>query len=209
MRISRIEIENFRNFRHLDVAIAAHAVIVGENKIGKSNLLYALRLLLDPSLPDSARQLKGEDFWDGLPRPLTKDDVIKVSLEFADFKDDDRFLAVLGEFLISSEPMVARLSYVFGPSGVEDDEPLKESDYDFFIYGGDKPESRISSEFRRRLPMDFSLRFAMPRAILRIGDARRFDLYLTRYQLSSIEAPLKQLQKTSRMPQRRSRRPRK
>lgn len=154
MRISRIEIENFRNFRHLDVAIAAHAVIVGENKIGKSNLLYALRLLLDPSLPDSARQLKGEDFWDGLPRPLTKDDVIKVSLEFADFEDDDRFLAVLGEFLISSEPMVARLSYVFGPSGVEDDEPLKESDYDFFIYGGDKPESRISSEFRRRLPMD-------------------------------------------------------
>lgn len=154
MRISRIQIENFRNFHHLDVAVAAHAVIVGENKIGKSNLLYALRLVLDPSLPDSARQLKEEDFWDGLPRPLTKDDVVTISVDFAEFEDDDRLLAVLGEFLVSTEPMVSRLTYVFGPSASEGDEPIKESDYEFFIYGGDKPESRISSEFRRRLPLD-------------------------------------------------------
>ncbi len=154
MRISRVQIENFRNFRHLDVAVAAHAVIVGENKIGKSNLLYALRLVLDPALPDSARQLKEEDFWDGLPRPLTKDDVITISVDFAEFEDDDRLLAVLGEFLISTEPMVSRLTYVFGPSGGGDDEPIKESDYEFFIYGGEKPESRIGTEFRRRLPLD-------------------------------------------------------
>jgi putative ATP-dependent endonuclease of OLD family len=72
MRISRIQIEHFRNFQRLDVAVAAHAVIVGENKIGKSNLLYALRLVLDPALPDSARQLKEEDFWDGLPSEARK-----------------------------------------------------------------------------------------------------------------------------------------
>ena len=62
MRISRIQIQNFRNFHDFDIALGEHAVIVGENKIGKSNLLFALRLLLDPSLPDSARQLKEEDF---------------------------------------------------------------------------------------------------------------------------------------------------
>jgi|SRR5579862_3765920 len=154
MRISRVQIENFRNFHHLDVALDAHAVIVGENKIGKSNLLYALRLVLDPSLPDSARQLKEEDLWDGLPRPLTKNDVITISVDFAEFENDDRLLAVLGEFLISTEPMVSRLTYVFGPSVSEGDEPIKESDYESFVYGGDKPESRISSEFRRRLPLD-------------------------------------------------------
>ncbi len=153
MHISNIRIENFRNFHELDVAIGEHAVIVGENKIGKSNLLYALRLVLDPSLPDSARQLKVEDFWDGLARPLTKDDVITISVDFADFEDDDRYLAVLGEFLISPEPMVSRLTYVFGPLSAED-EPIKESDYEFIIYGGDKPESRVGSEFRRRLPLD-------------------------------------------------------
>ena len=154
MRISHVQIQNFRNFQVLDVSVAAHAVIVGENKIGKSNLLYALRLVMDPALPDSARQLKEEDFWDGLPRPLTKDDVITVSVDFAEFEDDDRLLAVLGEFLISTEPMVSRLTYVFGPSGNEGDEAIKESDYEFFVYGGDKPESRIGTEFRRRLPLD-------------------------------------------------------
>jgi putative ATP-dependent endonuclease of the OLD family len=154
MRISRVQIENFRNFHHLDVAVGEHAVIVGENKIGKSNLIFALRLLMDPSLPDSARQLKEEDFWDGLPRPLTKGDVIQISLQFADFEDEDKFLAVLGEYPISSEPMVSRLTYIFGPTAVDHDEPIKESDYEFFIYGGDKPDARVGSDFRRRLPLD-------------------------------------------------------
>ena len=44
MRISRIHITNFRNFRVLTLDLAGNAVIVGENKIGKTNLLYALRL---------------------------------------------------------------------------------------------------------------------------------------------------------------------
>lgn len=154
MRISRVQIRNFRNFSHLDVSLSEHAVIVGENKIGKSNLLYALRLVLDPSLPDSARQLKLEDFWDGLDRPLSEDDEIRITLDFADFEDDEKLLAVLGEFLVSAEPMVARLTYVFGPGLADKEQTLKESDYDFFIFGGDKPENRISSEFRRRLPMD-------------------------------------------------------
>ena len=34
-----------------------------------------MRLLLDPSLPDSARQLRLDDFWDGLKRPLKAEDV--------------------------------------------------------------------------------------------------------------------------------------
>jgi putative ATP-dependent endonuclease of OLD family len=70
MRITRITITNFRNFEALDVRLADHSVIVGANAVGKSNLLYALRLVLDPSLPDTARHLRTEDFWDGIPRPI-------------------------------------------------------------------------------------------------------------------------------------------
>lgn len=66
MRISRIKINNFRNFEEFDVAVGESAVIVGENGVGKSNLIHALRLILDPTLADSARQLRNEDFWDGL-----------------------------------------------------------------------------------------------------------------------------------------------
>ncbi|MBZ5683599.1 MAG: AAA family ATPase [Acidobacteriia bacterium] len=97
MYISRIQIKNFRNFHELDVELGENAVIVGENKIGKSNLLHALRLLLDPSLPDSARQLRDQDFWDGLTRPLGKKDVITIAIDLADFEKDDRISAVLGE----------------------------------------------------------------------------------------------------------------
>ena len=89
MRISRIQVTNFRNFSSLDVNLREHAVIVGENKIGKSNLLFALRLLLDPSLPDSARELREEDFWDGLERPLGNDDRIVISIDMADFEHDE------------------------------------------------------------------------------------------------------------------------
>jgi putative ATP-dependent endonuclease of OLD family len=55
MWLSRITIKNFRDFKFLDVKL-------GENKIGKTNLLFALRLILDPSLPDSARRLRFDDF---------------------------------------------------------------------------------------------------------------------------------------------------
>ena len=45
MHLSRIRISNFRNFSELDVSLGGNVVVVGENRVGKSNLLYALRLL--------------------------------------------------------------------------------------------------------------------------------------------------------------------
>ncbi len=85
MRLSRIVIKNFRNLKHLDVRLGQHAVVLGENKVGKTNLLFALRLILDATLPDSARKLRLDDFWDGLARPLKADAAIEVSVEFRDF----------------------------------------------------------------------------------------------------------------------------
>lgn len=155
MRISRIQIRNFRNFKFLDLEISSQAVIVGDNKIGKSNLIYALRLILDPSLPDSARQLRREDFWDGLPRPLSITDRILISIDFADFEDNPSQLALLGAHLIESSPMIARLTYVFQPIEGLGREPIRESDYEFFIFGGNRPEARIRHEIRIRMPLDF------------------------------------------------------
>jgi len=154
LRISRIQITNFRNFADLDVRLGEHAVIVGENKIGKSNLLHALRLILDPSLPDSARKLREEDFWDGLPRPLTKDDRITVSLEIAEFEDNENQLAILAEHLVEPDPMVARLTYVWQPLPGLEGNPARDADYEFFVYGGDRTENRVSYEVRRRLPLE-------------------------------------------------------
>lgn len=154
MHISRLNIRNFRNFAHLDVRLGENAVIVGENKVGKSNLLHALRLILDPSLPDSSRKLRTEDFWDGLSRPLGKDARITVSIEIRDFDENENHLAILAEHLISPDPMVAKLTYVWQPVPGLQGEPTKDADYEFFVYGGERPENRISYEVRRRLPLE-------------------------------------------------------
>jgi putative ATP-dependent endonuclease of OLD family len=154
VRISRIQISNFRNFANVDFSVGHHAVIVGENKIGKSNLVFALRLVLDPSLPDSARKLRVEDFWDGLKRPLGNDDRISISVDLTDFEDDVNHLAILSEYLVQAEPMVARLSYVWQPLPGLEDGPTKDADYEFLVFGGGRAENRVSYEVRRRLPME-------------------------------------------------------
>jgi len=156
MRISRIRIQNFRNFHTLDLTLAHNTVIVGENKIGKTNLLYAVRLVLDPSLPDSARHLTNEDFWDGLPRPLSPEHRITVSVDLTDFEDDKNQVALLCEHLVDPEPMTARLTYVFQPLELSppEDASSPDPDYEFLLYGGDRPENRLGFDIRRRLPLD-------------------------------------------------------
>ncbi|OPY62260.1 MAG: recombination protein F [Pelotomaculum sp. PtaU1.Bin065] len=154
MKIDRVQITNFRNFKSLDVRLGKHAVIVGENKIGKTNFLYAMRLVLDPSLPENARYLQDSDFWDGLPRPLTKDDIISISIDLTDFENNDDLMAVLGEHILNPDPLTARLTYVFRPLPSLSDDPETEDDYEYILFGGDRVENRIGYEVRRRIPMD-------------------------------------------------------
>ncbi len=134
--------------------LSTNAVIVGENKIGKSNLLHALRLVLDPTLPDTARKLRDEDFWDGIPRPLPRDAAITIALDITDFEDDEDLLSVLSEHVISTGPMVSRLTYMFGVSPSAPEGTLNETHYEFLTFGGDRQDNRFGWELRRWIPMD-------------------------------------------------------
>lgn len=134
--------------------LGEHAVILGENKVGKTNLLFALRLILDPSLPDSARKLRLDDFWDGLDRPLRAEDIIEVSLDFRDFEDNETLLAILADSLVKPDPMIARVTYRFQPVADLETDPRSEADYEFIIFGGNRTENSIGYELRRWMPMD-------------------------------------------------------
>lgn len=153
MRLSRLTIHNFRNFHKLDVPLGPDLVVVGENGVGKSNLIHALRLLIDPAFPDTARQLKEEDFWDGLARPLRSKDKITISAELTDFDDDPNQLAVLSDHLVSHKPMTARLTYVFQKSERVEGEPKKEADYEFLCYGGKSTDNEFGYSLRSRIPL--------------------------------------------------------
>lgn len=56
MLISRLVLKNWRNFRHIDVALSDRVFIVGANASGKSNFLDALRFLRDIAKPGGGLQ---------------------------------------------------------------------------------------------------------------------------------------------------------
>jgi putative ATP-dependent endonuclease of OLD family len=153
MELSRITISNFRNFSTLDVALAGNVVVVGENRVGKSNLLYALRLLLDPGLPDSARQLALSEFWDGLEVPAAERK-IAIAVEISDFEDDLDELALLTDYRLDDDAHRARLVYEFRPRPGLEGEPTSQEDFEFICYGGEDEAKRFGHDLRRRLSME-------------------------------------------------------
>lgn len=156
MRICRVAIENFANFHKVDFATDESLVVVGENKAGKSNLLRALRLVLDPTLPDRERQLGLEHFWDGLGTEKLGS-TVKVEVELTDFEDDDNLLAVLGGFLVGTKsPVVARLTYLYRPKAdLKGAGPKGLADYEFLVFGGADEDNALTAAQRREMPMDY------------------------------------------------------
>jgi len=153
MYLSRIRIINFRNFEELDVQLAGNVVVVGENRVGKSNLLYALRIIFDPTLPDSARQLSLSDLWDGLEEP-SADDKVTVSVEIVEFEDDLDVLALLTDYRLDDDPETVRLTYEFRVRAGLEGNPKSEEDYEFVCYGGESETKQFGHDLRRRITMD-------------------------------------------------------
>jgi putative ATP-dependent endonuclease of OLD family len=154
LHISRIEIRNFRNFRHLVIDdFPAHAVIVGENGVGKSNLLEAIRLVLDPSLPDARRLLREEDIWEGHPAGLAGGAEVTIVVELRGFDDDADAKSVLSSAAVDFDPYVARLTYRFAPraeveTGDESrvqptSRPLTAKDYDVIVFAGERETNDV------------------------------------------------------------------
>lgn len=153
MKIKRIYVKNFRNFRELDISTAGNIVFVGENRVGKSNLLFALRLLFDNSLPDSARQLALSDFWSGLDA-LTKETMIIVSVDIQDFESDPRVLCLLTDYRLDKDHNTVRLTYEFRAVASLEDNPATAEDFEFVCYGGESGTKRFGATLRRRIAMD-------------------------------------------------------
>ncbi len=154
MRISRVKISNFANFSEVDVETGDSIVIVGENKVGKSNFVRALQLILDPGLSERDRQLGIEHFWDGLGEDKLGE-TIEIAVELTDFTDDPRLMAHLNDCVIDpGPPMVARLTYRFQPKANLGRDAESLTDYEYILFGGDDPEMSIGPSLRRMLPLD-------------------------------------------------------
>lgn len=143
LRLARLKIENFRNLRAIDIALAPGTVVVGGNRTGKSNLLFAVRLVLDPTLSARERLLERTDFSDSPGQgvenadPMREGQCIEVSVELTDIEQEPAVLAALGDALVEGDPMSAKLTYRFAP----DEEAHAEGNspnYVWTIMGGEE-----------------------------------------------------------------------
>ncbi|BFO02361.1 ATP-dependent endonuclease [Pseudomonas guariconensis] len=152
MRLAHLSIRKFRNFESVDIPLDGNIVLLGENRVGKSNLLFAIRLVLDPTLPDSMRQLRLSDFSDGCD--LSASPQVEVHLDFADFDSDPMLVALLTDFRTAANPALARLSYVYRKKADVTGGLQSSDDCEFIVYGGGDETRSIHSRVRRRIAID-------------------------------------------------------
>lgn len=62
MRISKIHIIGFRNFNDEEITFQDKTLVIGANDVGKTNLIYALRLLFDKSISERDLDLSDSDY---------------------------------------------------------------------------------------------------------------------------------------------------
>lgn len=85
MKFKNLHIQNFRNFEDINISIGNSNIIFGVNDIGKTNLLCALRFLLDRRY-----RINGCMDSDFYKKDTSRNIIITLMLDIGDEKDDDK-----------------------------------------------------------------------------------------------------------------------
>lgn len=165
MRISRVIIQNFRSFEHLDVELSHNTTcIIGENNTGKTNFLHAVRLCIDATLSSTFRALIARDIHSQVD--ISQPSQVLIGLEFTDFAGKVNEESLVGAW--QHVPEHARLIYRFRPKlkvreGLKTGEikpgTLTLDDYHWEINGGGSPDDDIA-EIEWDEDIGSSIRFA-------------------------------------------------
>lgn len=89
MRISQVHIRGFRNFSDETIIFQKKTLIIGANDVGKTNLIYALRLLFDKSISEQDLELSDSDY-----NAYTGAEQIEITATICDVTED----CLLSEF---------------------------------------------------------------------------------------------------------------
>lgn len=165
MRIEWIRIEGFRNFKNATIKLNEKTLLIGSNDIGKTNLLYAFRILFDKSLSDNDINLTESDFY-----MHEKTDKIEITVKIVNIKEE----CLISHFggAIKSETLFIRYS--------------KKRDSDFEIFQGfsedmlDRVQGRA---YLRRINMKY------------VSTVRDLDLFIKKERKSIIKNSIQKLMK--------------
>lgn len=83
MHLDHVYIKGFRNFKETMVRFNKRSLIIGANDVGKTNLIYAMRLLLDRGFSDYDYELSDSDFY-----AYEETNEIDIKIYFTNITDD-------------------------------------------------------------------------------------------------------------------------
>lgn len=83
MKIEKVHIKGFRNFEDEEIVFQPKTLIIGANDVGKTNLLYALRILFDKSISEHDLELNDSDY-----NAYSNADTIEITATICDVTED-------------------------------------------------------------------------------------------------------------------------
>lgn len=121
MLLESVSIKGFRNYADACIHFTKSTLIVGANNSGKSNLLFALRILFDPTLSVKDFELSDGDF-----NIEALDDEVEITAKLARV-DEPCLLSAFGKYLSDEKEVYityrarrdGTYSFYAGPDGVE------------------------------------------------------------------------------------------
>ncbi|MGM5630836.1 AAA family ATPase [Apibacter raozihei] len=139
MNIKNIKIQNFRNFKDFSIDFSeGFQTIIGENNVGKSNLYWAIRLVLDRELSYNSRKLELKDFHN-YKNSITINDYVLISIEL--FSENLASFPTFHAFKTSDT--TAQITYVYAHRSKfnEDDatpEEIELNDFNWRLFAGNQ-----------------------------------------------------------------------
>jgi len=187
MYIKYISIKNYRNFGDPPFAteLKPFTIIIGENNVGKTNLLNALGLIFSQEILifrkrileiDDLNYSSIESFKKTIrnmeiPADQIEFPIVSIEVTLTDMDDDQ--MAVVGDWFMNQELEDAKITYKFAPihnfnqlEWIEKQRDILKKnptylidfpieEYRYSIYGGDDPSNECNLYFLRMLKMEF------------------------------------------------------
>lgn len=141
-----VQIKNYRNFKMANFQLKEKAVLIGENGVGKSNLLRALQLILDPSFSEDDRLLDESDFYEGIDSPEENGEEIIISIYIDGYSEAKNILCQLSDATVDFDGQkLLKITYKY----FKDISTNGKSRYRYIIYKGDDENNIFTYEDRK------------------------------------------------------------
>ena len=133
MKITKVKINGFRNFKSSVINFNDRTLIIGGNDVGKTNLLHALRIMLDKSLSERDIEPEETDFF--IDPSGAQADSFTIQIYFSEIVEDAVLSSLKGNVNDAGECVIS----FYAERG--------SLDYKLYIGSADEQSEEIASRY--------------------------------------------------------------